>query len=263
MAAKKQEKTRKLSLTRVPSVRQYGRDISTSMRKTGLAVVRAPTLFVVALAQGLHNAPRLYGDDTVRRSTRVTGIRSGLVASRREFIWGIYDGVTGVICLPIQGAKNEGVVGFVKGAGMGIGGLVLKPISAIVGPFGYTMQGLMKQIQRRRSPANFVRLARIAEGQRELAALQAPEAETVRQQVLAGWQVLDKLSQAVASAQGYFVGKVDKTEFMFMNVERAKACLDDLSSGKSLRQVMDTYKSWNVKPHDPAAKSGAFRSTRS
>ncbi|KAK9435539.1 UDP-glucose,sterol transferase [Metarhizium brunneum] len=263
VAAKKQEKTRKLSLTRVPSVRQYGRDISTSMRKTGLAVVRAPTLFIVALAQGLHNAPRLYGDDTVRRSTRVTGIRSGLVASRREFIWGIYDGVTGVIRLPIQGAKNEGVVGFVKGAGMGIGGLVLKPISAIVGPFGYTMQGLTKQIQRRRSPANFVRLARIAEGQRELAALQAPEAETVRQQVLAGWQVLDKLSQAVASAQGYFVGKVDKTEFMFMNVERAKACLDDLSSGKSFRQVMDTYKSWNVKPHDPAAKSGAFRSTRS
>ncbi|KAG8424921.1 hypothetical protein J3458_001675 [Metarhizium acridum] len=263
VAAKKQNKTRKLSLTPVPSVRQYGKDISTSMRKTGLAVVRAPALCIVALAQGLHNAPRLYGDDTVRRLTRVTGIRSGLLASRREFIWGIYDGVTGVIRLPIQGAKNEGVVGFVKGAGMGMGGLVLKPISAIVGPFGCTMQGLMQQIQRRRSPVKFVRLARIAEGQRELANLQAAEAETVRQQVLAGWQVLDKLSQAVASAQGYFFGKVDKTEFMFMNVDKAKACLDDLCSGKSLRQVMDTYKSWNVKPHDPAARPGTSRSTRS
>ncbi|KAG8416119.1 hypothetical protein J3459_013781 [Metarhizium acridum] len=138
----KSQKVRKTSLTPVPGPDQYAVDISKSVRQTVLAIARAPTNLVVALAQGFHNAPRLYGDDTVRRPTRVTGIRSGLVASRREFVYGLYDGVTGVVRLPIQGTKNEGAIGFLKGTGMGISGLVLKSISAVVGPIGYSMQGV-------------------------------------------------------------------------------------------------------------------------
>lgn len=64
--------------------------------------------------------------------------------------------------------------------GMGLGGLVLKPLSAIVRPVGYTMQGIIKQIQRRNSPQKFIRLARIAEGQRGVSELHGTEAETVR-----------------------------------------------------------------------------------
>jgi hypothetical protein len=249
-------RTRRLSLNPVPSHIQYRRDISSSLLQTTSAIARAPTLCIVALAQGCHNAPRLYGDDTVRRLHRVTGFRSGLVASRREFVYGFFDGFTGVVTLPARGVRNEGAVGLIKGMGMGLGGLVLKPLSAIVGPIGYTMQGIMKQIQRRKNPQVFVRFARIAEGQRGLSELHGTEVETVRRQVLAGWEVLQNLDQAVADAdrKAYWTGNPSKVEFMFINVDRAKVYLDALKSGKTLEEVMDTFKTWNVRPQDPAVK---------
>ncbi|KAK8917728.1 Sterol 3-beta-glucosyltransferase UGT80A2 [Metarhizium anisopliae] len=251
------QKGRKKSLTPVPGLDQYAVDISKSVGQTVLAIARAPTHLVVALAQGFHNAPRLYGDDTVRRPTRVTGIRSGLVASRREFVYGLYDGVTGVVRLPIQGAKNEGVIGFLKGTGMGISGLVLKPISAVVGPIGYSMQGLLKQAQRRRSPQKFVRRARIAQGQRELQSLDETEGKTVRDQVLAGWQVMQRLTRAIADEEDKrgIAGQLDKvsldTAFLFASVDRAKTCLEELNSGRSLQEVMAGYRDWNHKAQDP------------
>ena len=39
----------------------------------------------------------------------------------------MYDGITGLVTQPLEGAKKEGVVGLVKGFGKGIGGVVLKP----------------------------------------------------------------------------------------------------------------------------------------
>lgn len=125
----------------------------------------------LAVAQGFHNAPRLYGDETVRRPVRITGIHSGLVASRNEFFYGIYDGFSGVITQPYHGAKERGVLGFVDGVGMGFGGLVLKNIAAILGPFAYTAKGLHKEIIKHRQPTAFIRKARIIQGGKELRAL--------------------------------------------------------------------------------------------
>lgn len=264
---KRKVKARKLSLTPVPGPDQYATDISTSLTQTALAIARAPTSLLVALAQGFHNAPRLYGDDTVRRPTRVSGIRSGLVASRREFVYGIYDGVTGVVRLPIQGAKNEGAVGFLKGTGMGVSGLVLKSISAIVGPIGYSMQGVLKQAQRRRSPQKFVRRARIAQGQRDVESMDKTEGESVQTEVLAGWQVMNELTKAIVDEEDKrgIAGQLDKVSldvaFLFLDVDRAKTCLDDLNSGKSLEEIMTGYKDWNVKSQDPmTAKKGTWTS---
>ena len=47
----------------------------------------APMDLAMALAQGFHNAPRLYGDDTVRKPVRITGCHSGLRAAWSEFIY--------------------------------------------------------------------------------------------------------------------------------------------------------------------------------
>ena len=47
----------------------------------------APVDLAMALAQGFHNAPRLYGDDTVRKPVRITGCHSGLWAAWSEFIY--------------------------------------------------------------------------------------------------------------------------------------------------------------------------------
>ncbi|KAJ2906199.1 Sterol 3-beta-glucosyltransferase UGT80A2 [Zalerion maritima] len=142
---------------------QVGEGVSQS----AAALARAPIDLSMAVAQGFHNAPRLYGDETVRRPPRVTGIRSGMKAAGAEFVYGVYDGWTGVVKHPIQGAKENKFQGAVKGVGMGLTGFVLKNISALIGPFGYTLKGVAKQIERGRGPIKGVRRARIAQGGRE------------------------------------------------------------------------------------------------
>lgn len=42
------------------------------------AGLKSPMDFTLSLARGFHNAPRLYGDDSVRHPDKVTGIQSGL-----------------------------------------------------------------------------------------------------------------------------------------------------------------------------------------
>lgn len=55
------------------SLKGVGRIVKTTLR--------SPMAFTWALAQGAHNAPRMWGDNTVRRQDKITGLRSGLVAA--------------------------------------------------------------------------------------------------------------------------------------------------------------------------------------
>ncbi|KAK5278862.1 hypothetical protein LTR40_008586, partial [Exophiala xenobiotica] len=102
------------------------------------AGVKSPMDFTLSLAKGFHNAPKLYGDDTVRKSEKIVDLQSGLKAAGREFGYGFYDGITGLVTQPLAGAKKEGIAGFFKGAAKGIGGVVLKPGAGIWGLPGYT-----------------------------------------------------------------------------------------------------------------------------
>jgi hypothetical protein len=45
------------------------------------AGMKFPMTFTLSLAKGFHNAPILYGDESVRQSERITGIPSGLKAA--------------------------------------------------------------------------------------------------------------------------------------------------------------------------------------
>ncbi|KAF2125711.1 glycosyltransferase family 1 protein [Dothidotthia symphoricarpi CBS 119687] len=141
-------------------------------RKTGHAIARLPMNLTLALTQGFHNAPRLYGDETVRRPPRVTGFHSGMRAGRDELLYGVMDGVSGIVTQPIRGAKQGGMLGALNGVGLGIGGFVLKDIAAIFGPFAYTMKGLDAEYMKKYQPTSFIRRARIAQGQVELQALE-------------------------------------------------------------------------------------------
>lgn len=180
----------------------YMDDVGRGALKSAQAIASAPIDLSVALAQGFHNAPRLYGDDTVRRPPRVTGIRSGLRAARGEFVYGLYDAWTGVVRLPVRGARQGGgVKGFAKGVGMGLTGLVLKDISAIIGPVGYTLKGIKKQVERRRQPSRLVRRARILQGQREMTELSEDERKSRIEAVERGWEVLRKLWQTAEKTE--------------------------------------------------------------
>lgn len=91
---------------------------------TGL---KAPMEFTLGLSRGFHNAPKIYGDETVRKEERVAGVKSGLKAGGKGLGLGLYDGITGLFTQPVRGAMNGGLVGGVTGLGKGIGGIVCKP----------------------------------------------------------------------------------------------------------------------------------------
>ncbi|PHH78163.1 hypothetical protein CDD82_3181 [Ophiocordyceps australis] len=237
-----------------PGASEYVTDVTASVGSTAWAIAKAPASLALALAQGFHNAPRLYGDDTVRRPTRITGFRSGLVASGREFIHGVSDGVTGVVRLPLYGARTSGFGGFVRGTAMGLGGLVLKPMAAILGPIGFTLQGVVKQVERQRykrskqCPRRSIRRARIAQGQREsLAMKQAPERHKLCDEVDKAWRTFVALGDELLKAKGrrglhkHLKKMVLHTHFMFEDVDLARACLDELQAGKSLDSVVGKY----------------------
>lgn len=50
------------------------------------ATLRSPMTFTVALAQGAHNAPKMWGDKTVRPQEKITGLGSGLKAAGKVSI---------------------------------------------------------------------------------------------------------------------------------------------------------------------------------
>ena len=151
---------------------------------------KSPMDFSMALAKGFHNAPKLYGDETVRKSDQVTDFRSGLKAATKEFGFGMYDGITGLVTQPMKGAQKEGAAGFVKGIGKGIGGIMLKPGAAIFGIPGYTMKGVYKEMSKRMgsSVQNYIIAARTAQGYDEWHA----SSEQERRDVVMRWKMMQK-----------------------------------------------------------------------
>ncbi|KAL6713865.1 hypothetical protein ACLMJK_008359 [Lecanora helva] len=130
------------------------------------AGLKSPMDFTLGIARGFHNAPKLYGDESVRQADKVTGLQSGLKAAGKEFGFGFYDGISGLVTQPFEGAKKEGVAGLVKGFGKGIGGMLLKPGAAIWGLPGYTFKGIYKELQNHlgSSVQNYIIAARTAQG---------------------------------------------------------------------------------------------------
>ncbi|KAH7182759.1 uncharacterized protein B0J16DRAFT_270135 [Fusarium flagelliforme] len=223
---------------------QYVGDMASGVERTATAIAKAPVDLSMALAQGFHNAPRLYGDNTVRRPIRVTGFHSGLRAAGHEFAYGVYDGFTGVVRLPIRGAKENGPIGFVKGTGMGLTGLVLKNLSAVVGPIGYTLKGVVKQAERSKTPQKYIRRARIAQGQREYEALPEDRRKQIEKEIMEGWHAMTELREKLQELekQRGIAGQIDRvlldTETMFEDVDIAKRSLTALKQGKDLEDVI-------------------------
>ncbi|TKA81907.1 hypothetical protein B0A49_00140 [Cryomyces minteri] len=154
------------------------------------AGLKSPLDFTLGIARGFHNAPKLYGDESVRQAEKITDFRSGVKAATKGFGLGFYDGISGLVTQPIAGAKKEGAAGFVKGFAKGIGGVVLKPGAAIWGIPGYTFQGIYKELQKHLGPSvqNYIIAARTAEGYDHWQQ-SAPEE---RADIIARWKVAQR-----------------------------------------------------------------------
>ncbi|QIW97749.1 hypothetical protein AMS68_003267 [Peltaster fructicola] len=133
------------------------------------AGLKSPMDFTDGVARGFHNAPKLYGDDTVRKSAKVTGIRSGIKAASRGFGLGMYDGITGLVTQPMRGLQKEGAAGFISGIGKGVGGLVLKPGAAVFGIPSQVMKGIYREMHNvlGSSVQNYIIASRTAQGYEE------------------------------------------------------------------------------------------------
>ncbi|OBT99139.1 hypothetical protein VE01_02267 [Pseudogymnoascus verrucosus] len=110
-----------------------------------ITVMRPPMDLILAVSRGCHNAPKQYGDDTVRQLDDVNDFKSGVVTAGKQFGLGWYDGIAGVVTQPYRGGVEHGAKGFLAGILKGAGGLILKP--SIFGLGGYTLQGIYREIQ--------------------------------------------------------------------------------------------------------------------
>lgn len=155
----------------------------------------------LAIAQGFHNAPRLYGDSTVRTTTRISGIHSGFRAAGEEFVFGVYDGVTGLVLQPYDGAKKGGALGFIQGVGKGLGGFILKDLAAIIGPIGYTLKGVHKELVKGQQPTAFIRRARIIQGEKDIQELDAEEKRADEEKMEAAWDVVSEIWNEVVKTK--------------------------------------------------------------
>ncbi|XP_041352246.1 vacuolar protein sorting-associated protein 13D-like isoform X2 [Gigantopelta aegis] len=68
-----------------------------------------------------------------REQLRQQGGRSSghIIAGMKGLGYGIFGGLTGVFTQPIEGAREDGVEGFLKGVGKGVIGTVTKPVSGV------------------------------------------------------------------------------------------------------------------------------------
>lgn len=152
-----------------------------------ITVLRPPMDFILAIARGFHNMPKMYGDDTVRPQEKISDFKSGVATAGREFGLGWYDGITGMVTQPYHGAEKYGGKGFLAGTGKGVGGLVLKPTAGkqfqflfpagvdvnselgVLGLPGYMLKGVYREIQQHRGVTtySYVIAARITQGHQE------------------------------------------------------------------------------------------------
>lgn len=166
------------------TTKNVGRIVSTG--------VKSPMNFCLGLAKGFRNIPRLYNDDTVRSIEKVTDFNSGVRVAGKEFGFGLFDGISGLLTQPMRGAQKEGAAGLIKGVGKGIGGLIAKPAagerskkSVLLSPFqdvltigvlgfwglpAYVMQGAYAELNKflSRSVQNYIITSRVVQGERDL-----------------------------------------------------------------------------------------------
>ncbi|TKA79201.1 hypothetical protein B0A49_03186 [Cryomyces minteri] len=234
-----------------PLVEEIAEDVGHGFLKSGAALARAPIDLSLAIAQGFHNAPRLYGDKTVRRPIRISGIRSGLRAAGNEFRYGIYDGWTGVVMQPYHGAREGGALGLVSGVGKGIGGFVLKDIAAIIGPIAYTLKGVQKEITKSKQPTNFIRKARIIEGQNDLRQLSEEDKARALEVANKGWKVMNEIWAAEERKRnegplGRLQAKRERKEMSehgaFENLEQTDKALEAKEKGLSFDKVFRRHR---------------------
>lgn len=132
---------------------------------TTTAIPQGIMKIVFSVHEGFQNVPELYGSK-VRKPGKVTGFTSGLKEGGKSIFYGYYDGITGLIKEPVQGAKKEGFIGAIKGSARSFVNVTMRPAAGIMGFIAYPLQGAWKSMQSEvgRTQENRQHLTRLADG---------------------------------------------------------------------------------------------------
>jgi len=205
------------------------KDVGKGLGRTLKPIVRLPSNMFYAMTLGLRNAPRLYGDKTVRPPhDPIHGFRDGLEVAGQEFWFGIYDGVTGLVRIPYLEVSEDGAMGLPKGIARGIGGLALKPTAGAMGLSAYTVKGIQMSLRKKyrdiRRTERWIRRARMSQGAKAVQELKTQglasgqrgppdarhsgsELERMRTKVLTQWSTRGLLATGEnAGTNGHAVG---------------------------------------------------------
>jgi len=93
---------------------------------TGVGVRGLLADIPVAVAEGLRNTPKLYGEK-VPDHAPVTDWKSGITVAGSNFAHQMAEGLSDIIVQPAKGLKQDGVVGFGKGIAKGAVQTITKP----------------------------------------------------------------------------------------------------------------------------------------
>lgn len=257
-------------------------DVGEGFKRSGIALLTMPNDLHVAIAQGFHNAPRLWGDSTVRKPVRITGFKSGCVAARKELTYGVWDGWTGLITQPVGDWKDADTVpakfaGLGVGISKGVGGFVLKNVSAVIAPPAYIVKGVGKYVEKKvegSESKKFIRRAHIIQGQRDISALQSQGADGKDQQlrhvqdrVNEGWKIYEEVwssAHQLSAPTGHnFVGryKLQKERRSWdvngalENVDTANRALQARKHGHDLDKLFTKRKKEMRKAEQPRASA--------
>ena len=85
--------------------------------------------------------------------------------------------------------------------GKGLGGFILKDLAAIIGPFGYTLKGVHKEIIKGSQPTAFIRRARIVQGIKAVGALDSVKRRREEERVERAWIVIQEIWTEIEEAK--------------------------------------------------------------
>ncbi|KAF2450446.1 glycosyltransferase family 1 protein [Karstenula rhodostoma CBS 690.94] len=148
---------------------------------------KSPLDFSMNVAQGFHNVPKLYGGE-VRQVDKVTDFQSGLKVAAKQFGFGLYDGIAGIVTDPYKGAKKEGGLGFVKGVGRGIFSVPFRVMGGAWSVPAYAMKGLYQEMLKNQGSGvqNYIIAARISQGYDEASTLSPTE----KADIVSSWRCI-------------------------------------------------------------------------
>ncbi|KAI0105960.1 glycosyltransferase family 1 protein [Daldinia grandis] len=231
--------------------------------------MKSPMNFCLGAARGFRNAPTLYNDDTVRPAGKVTSFASGLKVAGKEFGFGIFDGITGLVTQPIRGAEKDGGIGLLKGFGKGIGGFMLKPAAALWSIPAYTMQGVHAEIRSMfaQNAQKYIVASRISQGQHDLNDASPEEREDIEVRWIAKkeqmkgfytWKQKEKGKTKEITPIVPMHGTAITEQIASNEPQRAGWLQTRSLSSEDRRKLHDQKNSWKQKQAESTATGGTF-----